>query len=165
MVARRPEAVNLMEGPARLRAMTTRLSRCSGLPDKGHENPEARSTIRVVGGPNLPAMGADDRLANGQAHAHAALPGREEAGEHMLQIGLRDTGTGVPNGELDPVRRRGGPQNDGAFGRADLVYRLDRINEQVHHHLLELDAIPFDGRKSAIEIERDIDPLLLALVA
>src|SRR5262249_46813477 len=61
---------------------------------QGEENPGPSVSAPFVT-LDPPAMGLDDRLTNGQAHAHPALLGREKAIEQLRQMIGLDAGTAV----------------------------------------------------------------------
>ena len=103
----------------------------------------------VCARPQSSAVRFDDRAADRQSHPQTARLARVEGVEDALEGGQRQPRTGIAN-RNQHVARGGFPRGDQQFSRAiaDAAHCLDGIDDQVEHHLLQLDAIAWNERRA-----------------
>jgi hypothetical protein len=89
----------------------------------------------------------DDRARDRQSHSHAAGLGREERLEDAMVSAVDDPDSGVFHQYFDAGRRQLGAQEHPAVVRP-CTDGLQRVQEQVEDHLLQLDTIAADDRHS-----------------
>src|SRR6185437_2846958 len=85
---------------------------------------EGGAAGRVRVRPQSPAMSIDDGAANGKSDSHAAVLGGVERLE-------------------DPLAMIGRDQQPSLF-LLDAIHRLDRVENEIQRHLLQLDSISVD---------------------
>ena len=114
---------------------------------------------------DAPAMGFDDRAADGQTHAHAVWLGREEAVEQAVEVLRDDSRAAVLDGAAQcHGMRHGGPDGDPALCASRLLHGLYGVDDEVDNHLLELDAVSQHLRHSRSEVARYRDAARLDFV-
>ena len=119
---------------------------------EGEDGAAARRGV----GPDAAAVGLDDRAAHREADAHALGLGGHE--------GCEDLGAGedarpvVGDRDPDGTAVAGGGDDERGCQRAGLEHRVDAVADQVHHHLLHLDAVGDDVRQPLGELEAGVDP-------
>jgi membrane-associated phospholipid phosphatase len=116
-----------------------------GLPSNGSDHRqramERRAAIRVVLGPDLSAVGGDDRAADREAQAEALVTERHERLEHPLELPVGNAGAAIGDREPDEavaVHRR---DEEAAFGRGRAIHRVAGVHQEVQHDLLQLHPI------------------------
>src|ERR1043166_10027465 len=115
----------------------------------------------VHGRGNLPAVRVDDRAANCQSHPHAAGFGRVERFEQALEPFRVQSGPGIPYRDAPPGRPVFAA-GDQQLARAIALrsHRLDGIEDQIEHDLLQLDAISINAWQppGKVDLQRDLAP-------
>src|SRR5256884_8105077 len=110
-----------------------------------------RPAAAVVGwAPRPPAVGGDDRSADGEPHAHALGLGRIEGLEELVE-GLRgETDAGIPDRHAHALGVPAGGDDHVARAVVHSARGVDGVDDEVEDHLLRLDSIAGDaGRSSA----------------
>ena len=106
-------------------------------------------------------MGFDNRAADREAHAHAVGLRRVEGFKETRQALRAQPMAGIPHRDAHALRldTRGA---DVLFAVAVLnaAHRLDGIDDQVQHHLLQLHPIASDGWRVVRQLRADRDAAL-----
>src|SRR5207237_6489004 len=93
--------------------------------------------------PQAPAMGVDDRAANGKPHAETVGLGRHEWLEDPLRDGLIHSRSTVLHGDEHAAwlneRRR---DRELVLAAAYVSHGFDTVQDQVQQHLLQLYSVP-----------------------
>src|SRR5947208_5012692 len=120
------------------------------MPFRRHDEVKRRAPAVVRGGPQPPAVGGDDRSADGEPHAHALGLGRIEGLEELVE-GLRgETDAGIPDRHAHALGVPAGGDDHVARAVVHSARGVDGVDDEVEDHLLRLDSIAGDaGRSSA----------------
>ena len=113
------------------------------------DNGKRRSAFRVVGRDDAAMMRGYDRLADRKPDAHAAGLGAVERIEHSLKVAFGNPVPIIGHVQANVRSLRFGPELETALGDVDPGHRIGGIQDEIEHHLLQLDASPVDGRDSA----------------
>jgi hypothetical protein len=110
-------------------------------------------------------VGLDDRATDREAHPHASRLRGEEGVEQGVEIAGVNPGPGVPYFNQHGVRVAS-VRGDFQLARplADLIHRLDRVDKQIQHDLLQLDAIGLNEGQRGGELRPHLDGTPLQLV-
>src|ERR1700730_7432025 len=103
-------------------------------------------------------------MADGKAHSHATLLGREHQVENMVVVGRIDARAGILDGDVNDIRLADAGSY-AQYSRRCRLHRLDGVHDQVENDLLQLHPVAFQGRERFIELGAQIDFMLLQLVA
>ena len=117
----------------------------------------------VVVCPDSPVVRFNNRLADRQAHAHAAFLGREKAVEETREMRWINPRAAVLDHEAHRFRaRQNGPnKNVSAPGPR---HGVDRVDGEVHNNLLKLGTVTDDPAKPRFQVERNGDIVGLELM-
>src|SRR5215469_11175326 len=127
---------------------------------------KCRPVRYVCRGPQPATMRFYDRAADRQSHAHAARLGRVERVEHPMEIRRVQSRTRILHRNEHAVwRLLLGADQQRAPSLADAAHRLDGIENQVQHRLLQPDAISMTERQSLQEPSLQGDAILHQLAA
>src|ERR1700741_3799759 len=142
----------------------------SGMDDlacgRGRQRQPEDDPVRRVGRcRELSSVGFDDRAADREPHAHPFGLGREEGGEEAVEVRRGPPGTRIRHFDEYLVRRASaGGHVQLARSVVYLVHRLDRVEDQIQDHLLELDAIRRNGRHLVRQVRTQPDSASSQLV-
>src|SRR5215471_11187180 len=108
--------------------------------------------------PEPSPVSLNDRTADRQAHTHALRLGRVEGFKQAWEARRRQPRPGIPHGDAHAFRLVGF-RADLQFARAVTVaaHRLDGVDDQVDHHLLNLHPIAPKERQALGELGLDRD--------
>ena len=117
----------------------------------------------MIGRGELAAVQLDDRAADRQPDAEAIGFGGVERVEDAVQMFARDAAAGVAYGERREARVQRGRDRDqrfpgGAIGDAG----VNRVLQEVEHHLLQLETVAADARQAGQKAGRRRSDALVA---
>src|SRR5258706_6775580 len=100
-------------------------------------------------------MNLNDRLADHQSHAHAALLGGDEGLKQLLAYRLSQARTGIANrdGHILVVKPAGDYRN---FLLFRLLHRFGGVADQIDQNLLYLDFVDKHRREQSVELQPDL---------
>ncbi len=99
-----------------------------------------------AGGPQAPAVGLDDRTADGQPHTSPVIFGRKECIEDLFRLLRRKSPTGIT--DRDQQLSIAGFRPDGKLTSArHSLHGIDAVEHEVHENLLQLHAVRHDVGK------------------
>src|SRR6185436_7854736 len=111
---------------------------------------------RSILGPLPTTMCSDDRAADREAEAKAALLGGREWLKEMVRDLRRDAASGILDGDLHRLVCVGsGNDDEGPLARRRVLHGFAGIHDEVEYHLLELDPIAVDDPHPASELPCD----------
>ena len=117
-------------------------------------------------GPEPSPVSLNDRAADRQAHTHALRLGRVEGFKEAWEALRRQPRPGIPHTDAHAFRLIGF-RTDLQFATAVTVaaHRLDGVDDQVDHHLLNLHPIAPEERQGLGELRLDRGADLTASLA
>jgi hypothetical protein len=97
--------------------------------------------------PQPAPMGIDDRSTDRQSHPYSARLRGVESLENAIETIRINARTGIAH-RHENATGRGllGADRQLSWPRLDRVHGFDRVQDQVQHHLLQLNTIPLDGK-------------------
>src|SRR6185437_12450149 len=101
---------------------------------------EGGAAGRVRVRPQSPAMSIDDGAANGKSDSHAAVLGGVERLEDPLAMIGRDPRPGIAYRDQHARGARFGGDQQPSLFLLDAIHRLDRVENEIQRHLLQLDS-------------------------
>ena len=121
--------------------------------EEGWQGEPERGAVRLGGvRPQSSAVGIDDGPADRQADSQSAGLRGVEGFEHPLAMLQCDAWTRVANRDEHAERRtRFGADDHASQFSVDAGHGFDRIEAQIQHHLLQLNSICANERKSLCE--------------
>src|SRR5215475_7310734 len=123
-----------------------------------------RATWGVGHNPQAPAVGLDDGTADRQAHPHAARFRREKRTEYPLDVLRTDSGSSVGDRYQHAAVVANIRSHSENPTPVHAGHGLDRIRDQVHKHLLQLNPIPQDAQPPRTSLRFDRYPVALQIV-
>ena len=119
----------------------------------GRGGTSPRHPLLIVRGPDLAAVSADDRPADGQAEAEALRLRRDERLEDRGEPVAGDAAAAVRDRDPNPpVAIPLRPHEQPALGGRHRRHRVAAVHQEVEDHLLELDAVAAYGREIGREL-------------
>src|SRR5436190_3681716 len=122
---------------------------------RGDREAECRAAIDVIFPPKPPAMGFDDRAADGKAHPKTVGFGGEKGFEHLLDgLSRQPAALVVDGGSEHAVVVHGGANQNLAITVAAVAHRFKGVEQEVEQDLLNLDANSTGWGKVGFEINQ-----------
>src|ERR1700722_6971445 len=122
-----------------------------GLSFAGYGETKAGTARIVVGSPQAAAMRFNDRPADPKSHAGPMSFGCKERIENLVRLLRGQPQACVADGYLNVLVFRALRLDDDLPVLIHTLQRIDAVHYEIHHHLLQLNAISYNPGKICCE--------------